>query len=77
MPHLDISVKGNVGSFTKRVTPLGVSTQILLKIPKHDMTAVRLVGEVQAIKNVPEVQAHHHPAIKSEDKPTLAVRKVR
>lgn len=48
---IDISVKGSVGTLTKQIKPLGLTTAILLKVPKHDMTTVRVTGELAALQS--------------------------
>ena len=42
MVYLDISVRAFTGNFTHKAKPFGVKTQILLKVPKSDLTTVRL-----------------------------------
>lgn len=45
MKHfLDISVKGAIPPLTRRAHGFGVQTQILIKVPKWDLTTVRLTG---------------------------------
>jgi hypothetical protein len=45
MKHfLDISVKGAIPPFTRRAHEFGVQTQILMKVPKWNLTTVRLIG---------------------------------
>lgn len=44
MSYIDISVKGHPGTFTKRAKQHGVDTQIFLKVPKSDLTTMRLLA---------------------------------
>jgi hypothetical protein len=44
MSYIDISIHGHVGTFTKRAKPHGVDVQIFLKVPKSDLTTVRLLA---------------------------------
>jgi hypothetical protein len=52
MSYIDISIKGPVGTFTKHVKPLGVSTEIILKVPAWDITSVRCHGDDAALRTM-------------------------
>ncbi len=71
MSYIDITIKGPVGTFTKRVKPLGVETEIILKVPAWDATTVRCHGEDQALRTMvvehfePRAAAMHLAAIKA------------
>lgn len=73
MSFLDISIAGNVGSFTKTIKPLGLETEILMKVPAWDLTSVRVHGDHQALERFcqerfePRIAAMHLPAIKHHD----------
>ena len=49
MSYIDISIKGPIGVFTKKIKPLGLSATALLKVPAHNMTAVRVTGAHNAL----------------------------
>jgi len=44
MMYLDISVKDFSGRFTQKAKGFGVQVKILQKVPKWDLTVVRLLG---------------------------------
>lgn len=41
---LDLSVKNFTGNYTHKAKAFSVKTQILMKIPKWDLTTIRLIG---------------------------------
>jgi len=73
MSYIDITIKGPVGTFTKHVKPLGVSTEIVLKVPAWDAFTVRCHGEDQALRTMitdrfePLAANMHLAAIKAGD----------
>ena len=73
MSFLDISIAGNVGSFTRTIKPVGLETEILLKIPKWNLTSIRVHGTRHALEKFChqhftfEIATMHLTAIKDHD----------
>lgn len=80
MSYIDISVKGPVGTFTKKVKPLGCTTEILLKVPVWGMTSVRIRGDASSIASAlhehfeSSVANMHIDRIKVGDVPIIAAK---
>jgi hypothetical protein len=78
--YIDISVKGPVGTFTKKVKPLGCTTEILLKVPAWDMNSIRIHGDASAIASAlrlhfePAIANMHIDRIKAGDVPLVAAK---
>lgn len=80
MSYIDISVKGPVGTFTKKVKPLGCTTEILLEAPAWEMTSIRIRGDASSIASAlrehfePSVANMHIDRIKAGDTPIIAAK---
>lgn len=80
MSYLDISITGPVATFTKRVKPLGLTTEIFMKVPAFDLTTMRVRGEHDAVRSFcveyfePRAAAMHLLAIRLGDTPKIALK---
>jgi len=50
MSWIDLSFKELPGNVTKRAKPLGLTTQIVMKVPAWNIVVMRISGDAEAIR---------------------------